>query len=213
MAAAAGNGPLALHILSYISRQCVRSIGYDAPVKRICNSLGMSRYKSPKHSNGEARFMSSSPHHREPSRDLSPCWSGTIWSPYIQHTKNTNKSPPTAPEVNSDITIVFPAPELVCSNIYMVGVPCFFAEILRVQARTSCRRKKPSAPMTPLGWRKITRPQPPLPAPPPASPLRKYRWERPRGVGDVEFVKWAERRPSFHRRCVVVAHRRRRDAQ
>ena len=71
MAAAAGNGPLALHMLSYIPRQCVRSsIGYDAPVKRICNSLGMSRYKSPKHSNGEARFMSSSPHHREPLRDL-----------------------------------------------------------------------------------------------------------------------------------------------
>ena len=70
MAAAAGNGPLALYMLSYIPRQCVRSIGYDAPVKRICNSLGMSRYKSPKHSNGEARFMSSSPHHREPLRDL-----------------------------------------------------------------------------------------------------------------------------------------------
>ena len=32
-------------------------------------------------------------------------------------------------QVNSDITIVFPAPELVCSNIYMVGVPCFFTEL------------------------------------------------------------------------------------
>ena len=100
-------------------------------------------------------------------KKLSPCWSGTLWSPYRQYHKNTNKSPPPPFPVNSDTPIVFPTPELVCSNIYMVGVPCFFAEILRVQARTSCRRKKPSAPMTPLGWRKITRPQPPLPAPPP----------------------------------------------
>ena len=28
----------------------------------------------------------------------------------------------------------------------MVGVPCFLAELLRVQARTSCRRKKPGDP-------------------------------------------------------------------
>ena len=28
----------------------------------------------------------------------------------------------------------------------MVGVPCFLAELLRVQARTSCRRKKPGVP-------------------------------------------------------------------
>ena len=50
------------------------------------------------------------------------------------------------PQVKSDTPIVFPDLELVCRNFYMVGVPCFFAELLRVQAHTSCRRKKPGDP-------------------------------------------------------------------
>ena len=39
-------------------------------------------------------------------------------------------------QVNSDITIVFPAPELVYTDIYMVGVPYFLGAILSVQVRT-----------------------------------------------------------------------------
>ena len=64
MAAAAGNGPLAPHMLSEIPIRRVGSIGYDGPIKRICILPATSRYKSPKHSDGEARFMSSSPHYR-----------------------------------------------------------------------------------------------------------------------------------------------------
>ena len=45
-AAAAGNGPLAPHMLLYVPRQCVESIGYDVTVKRIWVSPAMSRYKS-----------------------------------------------------------------------------------------------------------------------------------------------------------------------
>jgi hypothetical protein len=45
-AAAAGNGPLAPHMLSYVPRQCVGSIGYDVTVKQIWVSPAMSRYKS-----------------------------------------------------------------------------------------------------------------------------------------------------------------------
>ncbi len=37
---------------------------------------------------------------------------------------------------------MFPAPELVYTDIYMVGVPYFFEELSCVQARTSRRRKK-----------------------------------------------------------------------
>ncbi len=36
-----------------------------------------------------------------------------------------NNTPPSTSRVNSDITIVFPAPKLVYTDIYMVGVPCF----------------------------------------------------------------------------------------
>ena len=64
MAAAAGNGPLAPHMLSEIPIRRVGSIGYDGSIKRICILPATSRYKSQKHSDGEARFMSSSPHHR-----------------------------------------------------------------------------------------------------------------------------------------------------
>jgi hypothetical protein len=35
------------------------------------------------------------------------------------------------PPVNSDITIVFPAPDLVCRDPLSVGVPYFFAELWR----------------------------------------------------------------------------------
>ena len=45
-AAAAGNGPLAPHMLSYVPRQCAGSIGYNVTVKRIWVSPAMSRYKS-----------------------------------------------------------------------------------------------------------------------------------------------------------------------
>jgi hypothetical protein len=55
MASAAGNGPLAPR---------VGSIGYDGPIKRICILQATSRYKFQKHSDGAARFMSSSPHHQ-----------------------------------------------------------------------------------------------------------------------------------------------------
>ena len=64
MASAAGNGPLAPHMLSEIPIRRVGSIGYDGPIKRICILPATSRYKSPKHSDGAARFMSSSPHHQ-----------------------------------------------------------------------------------------------------------------------------------------------------
>jgi hypothetical protein len=70
MAGATGNGPLAPHMLLEISLRCVDSIVYDVLVKRICVSPAMSRYKSPKHSDGEARFMSSSLHHRSILWDL-----------------------------------------------------------------------------------------------------------------------------------------------
>ncbi len=71
------------------------------------------------------------------------------------------------PQVKSDIPIVFPDPELVCRNFYMVGVPCFFAELLRVQARTSCRRKKPGDPNYTISSVRIS----PSPHPPDASPM------------------------------------------
>ncbi len=72
----------------------------------------------------------------------SPCWSGSIQGPYIEQPKNTNNAAPSTPPVNSDITIVFPTPELVYTDIYKVGVPYFLAEILFVEVRTSCHHKK-----------------------------------------------------------------------
>ena len=63
-AAAAGNDPLVPHMLSEIPIRRVGSIGYDGPIKRICILPATSRYKSQKHSDGVARFMSSSPHHQ-----------------------------------------------------------------------------------------------------------------------------------------------------
>jgi hypothetical protein len=82
-------------------------------------------------------------------------------------------NPPILPfQVNSDVTIVFPAPDLVYTDIYMVGVPYFFEELLLVQSRTSRHPKKPGVPMSTLGRGQITRPQPPPPLQPPASPRR-----------------------------------------
>jgi hypothetical protein len=64
MASAAGNGPLAPHMLSEIPKRRVGLIGYDSPIKRICILPARCQYKSQKHSDGEARFMSSSTHHQ-----------------------------------------------------------------------------------------------------------------------------------------------------
>jgi hypothetical protein len=47
------------------------------------------------------------------------------------------------PPVNFEGTIVFPTPELVYTDIYMVGVPYFFEELSCVKARTLRRRKNP----------------------------------------------------------------------
>ena len=77
---------------------------------------------------------------------VSPCWSDTLYRPYYEQVKYVNNHSRSTPQVKSDTPIVFPDLELVCRNFYMVGVPCFFAELLRVQARTSCRRKKPGDP-------------------------------------------------------------------
>jgi hypothetical protein len=63
-ATTAGYGPLAPHMLSEIPKRRVGSIGYESPIKRICILPARRRYKFQKHSDGEARFMSSSPHHR-----------------------------------------------------------------------------------------------------------------------------------------------------
>ncbi len=62
-AAAAKNGPLAPHKLSQTPLHPIESIGYDAPVKRIWVSPAMSRYKSPKHSDGTAIMTWILPHH------------------------------------------------------------------------------------------------------------------------------------------------------
>jgi hypothetical protein len=48
MDAAAGNGPLAPHMLSKIPVHCVGLIGDDAPSKRICILPATSRYKAHK---------------------------------------------------------------------------------------------------------------------------------------------------------------------
>ncbi len=42
-----------------------------------------------------------------------------------QHPKNTNNPPILPSPINSEGTIVFPAPELLNTDIYMVGVPYF----------------------------------------------------------------------------------------
>ncbi len=48
MAAAAGNGPLAMHMLSKIPLRCVGLIGEDAPSKQIWFLLAMNRCKAHK---------------------------------------------------------------------------------------------------------------------------------------------------------------------
>ncbi len=53
--------------------------------------------------------------------------------------KNTNNPTPSTPPVNFEGTLMFPAPKLVYTDIYMVGVPYFFEELSCVQARTSPR--------------------------------------------------------------------------
>ncbi len=78
------------------------------------------------------------------------CWSGFVgqghWRPLRQ--------------VNYDITIVFPAPELVCTNIYMVSVnvPAFSPSYVGATgtAATSPSQKNMSDPMNTPGWRQIT---------------------------------------------------------
>ncbi len=64
MAAAARYGPLVPHMLSEIPKRHVGLIGYESPIKGICILPARRRYKSPKHSDGKARFMPSSPHYR-----------------------------------------------------------------------------------------------------------------------------------------------------
>ncbi len=65
---------------------------------------------------------------------------------------------------------MFPAPELVYTDIYMVGVPYFFEELSCVQARTSHRRKKPGD--TNSTMRSVRNTSPTLPpGAPPLSPL------------------------------------------
>jgi hypothetical protein len=67
-------------------------------------------------------------------------------------------------------TIVFPTPDLVYADIYMVGVPYFLGEILCVQAHTSRRRKKTRDPNCAMSGDTFS--MPPLPRlPPPLPPL------------------------------------------
>ena len=74
------------------------------------------------------------------------------------------------PPVNSDITIVFPAPDLVCRDTLLVGVPYVFAELLRLTAQPSCFPKKigdPNSTMSSVPTTPSTLPPgPPPPAPP-----------------------------------------------
>ncbi len=91
----------------------------------------------------------------------------------IASTINILISPPQRPSRSIlDTPIVFYPPKLVCSNNnYMVGVPCFFAKILRVQACTSCRRKPdPSDPwpydLIWLAQDNVAATPPPRPPPP-----------------------------------------------
>jgi hypothetical protein len=71
------------------------------------------------------------------------------------------------PQVKSDTTIVFPDLELVCSNLYMVGVPCFFAKILCVQAHEHLHEKNPGDPNSTMS----SVPNTPSPQPPDLPPL------------------------------------------
>ncbi len=61
---------------------------------------------------------------------------------------------------------MFPAPKLVHTDIYMVGVPYFFEELSCVQARTSRRRKKPGDPNSTMSSTRDSPPTLPLDAPP-----------------------------------------------
>jgi hypothetical protein len=83
---------------------------------------------------------------------------------------------------------VFPAPELVYTDIYMVGVPYFLEELLCVQARTSPRQKKPVT-LTPPWVVYAILSQLSLLTPPPAPPQCQHLWGGICGVGDVEFVQ------------------------
>jgi hypothetical protein len=65
---------------------------------------------------------------------------------------------------------VFPAPELVYTDIYMVGVPYFFEELSCVQARTSRRQKKPGDPNSTMSSVRNIPPTLP-PGAPPLPPL------------------------------------------
>ena len=62
---------------------------------------------------------------------------------------------------------MFPTPELVYTDIYMVGVPYFLGEVLSVEPPTSCRHKKPGDPNSTMI---STHPSPPT-LPPDAPPL------------------------------------------
>jgi hypothetical protein len=66
---------------------------------------------------------------------------------------------------------VFPAPELVCSNIYMVGAPCFLTEICGATAKLPSHKKNMSAPMNTPSRSRITRSTPPASRPPELPPL------------------------------------------
>jgi hypothetical protein len=61
---------------------------------------------------------------------------------------------------------VFPAPKLVYTDIYMVGVPYFFEELSCVQARTSRRRKKLGDPNSTMSSTHNSPPTLPPDAPP-----------------------------------------------
>ncbi len=74
MVSAAGNGPLAPHMMSEIPIRRVGSIGYDGPIKRICILPATSRYKSQKHSDGAARFC----HHRRTTRAFYGLHTGSL---------------------------------------------------------------------------------------------------------------------------------------
>ncbi len=65
---------------------------------------------------------------------------------------------------------MFPAPKLVYTDIYMVGVPYIFEELSCVQAHTSRRRKKPGDPNSTMSSVRNTPPTLP-PGAPPLPPL------------------------------------------
>ena len=61
---------------------------------------------------------------------------------------------------------MFPAPELVYTDIYMVGVPYFLEEILSVEPPTSRRQKKHGDPNSTMSSTRNTSPTLPPDAPP-----------------------------------------------